>query len=45
VEVEEERGDDEDGAEEDADEGEAFFAEVEFVDSGEDDWERFEPDI
>ena len=45
VEIVEERGDDEGGAEEDADEGEAFFAKVELVDPREDDGEGFEPDV
>jgi len=45
VEVVEEGGNDEDVAAEDADEGETFFAEVEFVDIFEDDGEGFEPDI
>ena len=45
VQVEEERGDDDDGAEEDADEGETFFWEVEVVDAGEDEVEGFEPDV
>ena len=45
VEVDKEGGNDEDCAEEDADEGEAFFAEVEFVDSFEDEREGLEPDV
>lgn len=45
VEVVEKGWDDEDGADEDADEGQAFFAQVEFVDAFEDDGEGFEPDV
>ena len=45
VEVIEERGHDEDGAEEDAHERETFLAEVELVDADEDDGEGFEPDV
>ena len=45
VEVVEEGGYDEDGADEDAGEGETFFAETEVVGSYEDDGEGFEPDV
>ena len=45
VEVEEEGGDDEDGANEDTDEGETFLAEVEAVDVYEYNGEGFEPDV
>lgn len=45
VEVEEEAGHRDEGANEDAEEGEAFFAEVEAVDFDEDDGEGLEPDV
>ena len=45
VEVIEERGDDEGGAEEDAHERETFLAEVELVDANEDNGKGFEPDV
>ena len=45
VEVIEERGHDEDGAEEDANERETFLAQIELVDADEDDGEGFEPDV
>ena len=45
VEVIEERGHDEDGAEEDAHERETFLAQIELVDADEDDGEGFEPDV
>ena len=45
VEVIEERGDDQDGAEEDAHERETFLAQVELVDADEDDGKGFEPDV
>ena len=45
VEVVEERGDDEDGAEENTHECETLFPQVELVDAFEDDGEGFEPDV